>query len=65
SGFFFIVEANARELAEIAKLVDRGDLRTTVAQVFALAEGRAAFEDGPKFRQPGKTILEVLSAEKG
>ncbi|THG31375.1 NADP-dependent oxidoreductase [Glaciibacter flavus] len=65
TGSFFVVEANPDELAGIAGLVDRGDLRTTVAQVFPLADGRAAFEDGPKSRRPGKTVLQVLPARKG
>lgn len=60
TGIFFVVAANTSELAEIAGLVESGDLRTTVAQIFTLAEGRAAFEDGPKLRKPGKTVLQVL-----
>lgn len=61
TGTFFIVEADAGELDEIAGLVDRGELRTTVAQVFPLADGRTAFEEGPKLRRPGKTVLQVIA----
>lgn len=57
---FFIVAANADELGEIAELVDHGALHVIVAQVFPLAEGRAAFEDGPRLREPGKIVLRVL-----
>lgn len=57
---FFVVGANAGELVEISQLVDKGALRATVAQVFPLAEGRAAFEYGPAVRKPGKTVLAVI-----
>ena len=56
---FFIVEANAAELASIASLVDSGELRPTVARVYSLAEGRAAYEEGSQLHEPGKTVLRV------
>ncbi|MCB5275828.1 alcohol dehydrogenase [Arthrobacter sp. SO5] len=60
TAMFFVVAANAGELAEISSLVDKGTIRATVAQVFPLAEARAAFEDGPTLRKPGKTVLAVI-----
>ncbi len=60
TAIFFVVGANAGELVEISHLVDKGALRATVAQVFPLAEGRAAFENGPAVRKPGKTVLAVI-----
>ncbi|MCS5734482.1 NADP-dependent oxidoreductase [Herbiconiux daphne] len=60
AGIFFIVAANSAELDEIARLADAGDLHVTVAQVFPLARGREAFEDGPSLHRPGKTVLQVI-----
>lgn len=59
STHFFIVEADPDELAGIAALVDAGKLRPTVAAVYALADGRSAFVEGPKAHAPGKTVLTV------
>jgi NADPH:quinone reductase-like Zn-dependent oxidoreductase len=56
---FFVVEANRTELETIAGLVDSGEVKPTVAQVFPLAEGRRAFEEGPRLHKPGKTVLQV------
>ncbi|MCU1475739.1 MAG: NADPH:quinone reductase [Subtercola sp.] len=56
---FFIVEANRAELETIARLVDSGAVKPTVAQVFTLADGRRAFEEGPRLHKPGKTVLQV------
>lgn len=61
TAIFFIVEANADQLATIARLVDEQILRVTVAQVLPLSAGRSAFEDGPKLHKPGKTVLQVIA----
>ncbi|TXN30110.1 NADP-dependent oxidoreductase [Lacisediminihabitans profunda] len=57
--YFFIVEANEPELATIASLVDSGELRPTVARVYPLSEGRAAYAEGARLHGPGKTVLRV------
>ena len=48
------------QLAQLADLVDSGDLQVLIAATYPLAEGRAAFESatGPQ-RSPGKTVLVV------
>jgi NADPH:quinone reductase-like Zn-dependent oxidoreductase len=56
---FFVVTPDPNVLAELAKLVDDGRLRTVVSQTFPLREGRRAFESGGHPRPPGKTVLIV------
>jgi NADPH:quinone reductase-like Zn-dependent oxidoreductase len=57
---FFIVTPERDQLNELAKLVDAGRLQVPVAEVFPLAQGRAAFESGrAAHRRPGKTVLSV------
>jgi len=53
---FFIVEANRKELDEIAGLIDTGHLRPAVDAVFPLAEARRAFGHKPV---RGKVALDV------
>jgi NADPH:quinone reductase-like Zn-dependent oxidoreductase len=53
---FFIVEANRTQLAEVARMIDGGELRLFVGAVFALAEGRRAYEHKPAH---GKVVLRV------
>ncbi len=56
---FFVVTPDPGELAQLAKLVDEGRLRTVVSQSFPLEDGRLAFESGGRPRPPGKTVLTV------
>jgi NADPH:quinone reductase-like Zn-dependent oxidoreductase len=56
---FFVVTPDPGELAQLAKLVDEGRLRTVVSQTFPLRDGRLAFESGVRPRPPGKTVLIV------
>ena len=56
---FFVVPPDAAELARLAALVDEGKLRPVLSQVFALREGRLAFESATKPRPPGKTVLSI------
>lgn len=53
---FFIVEANRTQLAEIARLIDTGQLRPVVDAVFPLAEARQAYEHKPTH---GKVVLRI------
>jgi NADPH:quinone reductase-like Zn-dependent oxidoreductase len=53
---FFIVQANRAQLAEIARLIDAGELRPVVDAVFPLAQARQAYEHEPAH---GKVVLRV------
>ena len=54
---FFIVEPSRAQLAEIARLIDRGELRPVVGAVFPLAEARQAYQHKPV---RGKVVLRVV-----
>jgi NADPH:quinone reductase-like Zn-dependent oxidoreductase len=56
---YFIVEGNREQLEQIAALVDEGTVKPIIAQVFPLAQARAAFEFGMSSHAPGKIVLEV------
>jgi NADPH:quinone reductase-like Zn-dependent oxidoreductase len=56
---FFVVTPDPGELAQLAKLVDEGRLRTVLSQSFPLRDGRLAFESAGRPRPPGKTVLIV------
>jgi NADPH:quinone reductase-like Zn-dependent oxidoreductase len=53
---FFIVEARADQLTEIARLIDAGAIRPVVDQIFPLAQAREAYEKKPN---RGKVALAV------
>jgi NADPH:quinone reductase-like Zn-dependent oxidoreductase len=58
--YFFVVTPDRAALTALARLIDDGLLRITVAAVFPLDRGREAFESGTSFRRPpGKTVLLV------
>ena len=54
---FFIVEANRTQLAEVARLIDGGELRPVVDGVFPLVQARQAYEYKPAH---GKAVLRVV-----
>ncbi len=56
---FFVVTADADQLARIAELTDSGELRPVLSQAIPLSEGRAAYESAAKPHPPGKTVLLV------
>jgi NADPH:quinone reductase-like Zn-dependent oxidoreductase len=57
---FFVVTPDRDQLAELAALVDRGQLHVEIAATFPLTEGREAFESGQRSgRRPGKTVIVV------
>lgn len=62
AGLFFVVRPDAAELAHLAALVEKGEIRPIVSQVFPLANGRAAYESAGRSMPPGKTVLEVQPA---
>ncbi|MFZ0272203.1 MAG: NADP-dependent oxidoreductase [Acidobacteriaceae bacterium] len=58
-GLFFIVEPSRDQLDQLATLVDSGILKIEIANVFPLAQARAAFEEGLKEHTRGKIVLQV------
>src|SRR5919202_394702 len=58
-GVYFVVEPDRTMLAELARRIDEGEMRPIVGEVFALEQGREAFEvkQGPGI--PGKVVLRV------
>jgi NADPH:quinone reductase-like Zn-dependent oxidoreductase len=58
---FFLVNVTSRYLAEIARLVDGGKLRTNVGAVLPLADARAAHSmlERERHRPKGKIVLAV------
>jgi NADPH:quinone reductase-like Zn-dependent oxidoreductase len=62
---FFIVEPNQRQLVEVAKLLDPGELKTYVGAMVPLAEASSAYSGAvPKKRENGKVVI-VIEAERG
>jgi NADPH:quinone reductase-like Zn-dependent oxidoreductase len=59
SALYFVVVPNRKQLAEIARLVDNGDLRPTIDEIFPLAHGRQAFERSQGAHGAGKIVLHV------
>ena len=49
--------ASAAELAELARLIDRGDLEIPLAHVYPLAEVRTAYREVEKRHTLGKIVL--------
>ena len=58
---FFIVEANRAQLAEIARLIDDGQLQVFLQEVFPLAQARQAYERAQGRGNRGKVVLRVVS----
>ena len=57
---YFVVEPNREQLIEVARLVDRGDLRPEIDSIFPLAEARAAFSRSAAHGKHGKVVLRVI-----
>jgi NADPH:quinone reductase-like Zn-dependent oxidoreductase len=58
-GVFFVVEPNREQLAELARLVDGGELRPAIDAVFPLDDARAAFERSMEHGKRGKVVLRI------
>jgi NADPH:quinone reductase-like Zn-dependent oxidoreductase len=56
---YFIVEPSRAQLAEIARLIDGGELHPVVGAVFPLAEARQAYQHKPA---RGKVVLRVVDS---
>lgn len=57
---YFVVSPNRGQLLEIGKLLDQGALQPVIAEVFALANAREAFERSLQPHGPGKIVLRVI-----
>ena len=60
---YFVVAPNRKQLMEIGKLVDRGDLHPTIGEVFPLIDARKAFERSLTAHKAGKIILRIEDAQ--
>jgi NADPH:quinone reductase-like Zn-dependent oxidoreductase len=58
-GAFFVVEAVRSQLEELARRVEAGALQPVVGEVFALADGRAAFQAKQRGGVRGKVVLQM------
>jgi len=56
---FMLVRADAQQLAEIAKMIDAGQLRVFVAAVYPLEETKAAFARAERGKMQGKIALSI------
>lgn len=56
---FFIVEPDGDELAEIAHLCERGEIKTVIQEVFPLEKGADAFKLLDEGHSKGKIVLKV------
>jgi NADPH:quinone reductase-like Zn-dependent oxidoreductase len=57
---FFIVEPNQKQLAEVAKLLDAGELKTYVGAVVPLANASSAYAGAvPNKRENGKVVIVI------
>ena len=56
---FMLVEANGSQLADIANLIDAGDLRVFVEDVFPLARTQEAYARAQHGKMRGKIVLRV------
>jgi NADPH:quinone reductase-like Zn-dependent oxidoreductase len=57
---YFVVAPNREQLAELARLVDRGDIKPTIDRVFPLASARKAFERSLGPARFGKIVIDVV-----
>jgi NADPH:quinone reductase-like Zn-dependent oxidoreductase len=56
---YFVVEPDRDQLAEVATLVDRGELRPAIDRVYELDDARAAFERSMTGGKRGKVVIRV------
>ena len=58
-GVFFVVEPDRATLAELARLVDTGELKPTIGQCCSLSDGRETIEAKERGRVRGKVSIAV------
>ena len=59
AGVFFIVRPSRDQLAQIAGLIDAGEVRVNVEAIYPLSEARAAFARSVGGHLAGKVVLQV------
>jgi NADPH:quinone reductase-like Zn-dependent oxidoreductase len=59
---YFVVRPDGRQLAELTKLVEAGELRPAVDSVFRLDDARAAFERSLAPGKRGKVVLRIVDS---
>jgi NADPH:quinone reductase-like Zn-dependent oxidoreductase len=60
-GVYFVVEPNRDQLDSLARMVDRGDLRHPLVEVFPLTAAREAFARSLEPGRRGKVVLTVAA----
>jgi NADPH:quinone reductase-like Zn-dependent oxidoreductase len=58
-GFSILVEPNRKELVEIGRLIDAGEVKPVVGGVFSLSRAREAYERGLGGHNSGKLVLTI------
>jgi NADPH:quinone reductase-like Zn-dependent oxidoreductase len=61
-GVYFVVRPDGGQLRELAALIDKGQLRPMVSEVFELSALTDAFRAQRNRRAPGKVVLRVSGA---
>ena len=56
---YFVVDPDRDQLAEVSRLVDRGELRSVIDRVYELDDARAAFERSMTGGKRGKVVIHV------
>jgi NADPH:quinone reductase-like Zn-dependent oxidoreductase len=64
-GVYFVVRPDARQLRELASLIDNQRLRPVVSLVYALTDLPAAFRAQRGIRPPGKVVISVQRQRQG
>ncbi len=57
---YFVVKPNGKQLVELAKLADKGNLRPIIDKIFPLANARQAFEWSLSAHGAGKIVLRIV-----
>ena len=57
---FMIMRADGLQLAQLARMIDAGELRVFLEQTFELAEARKAYARAIKGGMRGKVALRVI-----
>ena len=60
-GVYFIVEPNRDQLGSVARMIDGGDLRPPVVEVFPFTSARGAFARSLEAGRQGKAVLNVAA----
>jgi NADPH:quinone reductase-like Zn-dependent oxidoreductase len=64
-GIYFVVEPSRKQLVEMARLIDSGELGVTIDSTFPLSEATAAFERSLASGKHGKVVFQVAGQPSG